>query len=139
MNKYDLIDQNLLYQHSEALSQGEEEAEIAVDYIVEDLQKHNIQHDRYQFEGYFSDPVYGQVSVISPKRVDICAKTRSFGLHLPHGIKGNDSVRGLFPFSFSTDHGNESGRFIPVALLYQSKEDYVNIFISYLTNISSII
>lgn len=123
MNKYDLIDQNLLYQHSEALSQwerltGEEEAEKAVDYIIEDLQKNNIQHDRYQFEGYFSDPVYGQVSVISPKRVDIRAKTRSFGLHLPHGIKGNDSVRGLFPFSFSTDHGNESGRFISVVLLY---------------------
>ncbi|MFJ5758522.1 M28 family peptidase [Neobacillus sp. NPDC093182] len=90
----ELIDINLLTQHVETLSQwerltGEEEAEKAVDYIVEDLQKHHIQHNRYQFDGYFSDPVYGQVSVIVPKKIDIRAKTRSFGLHLPQGITGD--------------------------------------------------
>ncbi|MGG3470239.1 M28 family peptidase [Neobacillus pocheonensis] len=89
----DLIDKNLLYQHAETLSQwerltGEEEAEKAVDYIVEELHRHHIQHNRYQFDGYFSDPVHGHVSVIAPKHLDIRAKTRSFGLHLPQGIKG---------------------------------------------------
>lgn len=89
-----LINKNLLNQHVKTLSQwerlsGEEEAEKAVDYIVEGLQRHNIQHARYKFDGYFSDPVHGQVSIIEPKKLDIRAKTRSFGLHLPQGIKGN--------------------------------------------------
>ncbi|WP_223588931.1 M28 family peptidase [Neobacillus bataviensis] len=90
----DLIDKNLLYQHVKTLSQwarltGEEGAEKAVDYIVETLQRHHIQHNRNQFDGYFSDPVDGQVSVIAPNHLDIRAKTRSFGYHLPQGIKGN--------------------------------------------------
>lgn len=98
MEKYskllDLIDKDLLYQHVETLSQwerltGEKEAEKAVDYIIKELQKLPIQHDRFQFDGYFSDPIHGQVSVIAPKKLDIRAKARSFGLHLPQGIKGN--------------------------------------------------
>lgn len=89
-----LIDKDLLYQHVNTLSQwerltGEVEAEKAVDYIVEELQQHHIQHNRYQFDGYFSDPIHGQVSVIAPKKLDIRAKTRSFGLHIPEGLKGN--------------------------------------------------
>lgn len=89
----ELINKNLLDQHVKALSvyerlTGEEEAERAVDYIVENLQQHYIPYNRYQFEGYFSDPIHGEVFVTAPMKLVICAKARSFGANLPQGVKG---------------------------------------------------
>ncbi|WP_312097579.1 M28 family peptidase [Niallia sp.] len=90
----DLIDKDLLYHHVKALSvyerlTGEDEAESAVDYIVENLQQHHIPYERYQFDGYFSDPIYGEVSIIAPMKLVIRAKARSFGANLPQGVKGH--------------------------------------------------
>lgn len=90
----ELMDKELLNQHVKALSAyerltGEEEAERAVDYIVGNLQQHHIPYNRYQFDGYFSDPIHGEVFVTAPMKLAIRAKARSFGANLPHGVKGN--------------------------------------------------
>ncbi|PLR95960.1 M28 family peptidase [Bacillus sp. T33-2] len=90
----DSIDKHRLKQHVKTLSQwerltGEAEAEKSVDYIIEELEKQNINHERYQFDGYFSDPVLGEVNLIASRKLEIKAKTRSFGLNVPQGVKGN--------------------------------------------------
>ncbi len=90
----ELMDKELLNQHVKELSAyerltGEEEAERAVDYIVGNLQQHHISYNRYQFDGYFSDPIHGAVFVTAPMKLAIRAKARSFGANLPNGVKGN--------------------------------------------------
>jgi aminopeptidase YwaD len=88
------IDQKQLERHIRALTQwerlsGEKEAEKAAEYIVEELKKHDVQNECYQFNGFFSDPINGQVTVISTKNFNIQAKARSYSLHCPEGIKGD--------------------------------------------------
>ncbi|WP_223589875.1 hypothetical protein [Neobacillus bataviensis] len=57
-----------LDKHVKILSQldrlsGEPEAEKAVDYIIDELNRYDVTHHRYQFDGYFSDPIFGEVIV----------------------------------------------------------------------------
>ncbi|AYV69208.1 hypothetical protein C2I06_21480 [Niallia circulans] len=90
----DLIDKDLLYDHIQVLTKyerltGEEEAERAADYIIETLKQYEVSYNRYQFVGYFSNPIHGEVYVGGAKKKVIIAKARSFGGHFPKGIKGN--------------------------------------------------
>lgn len=89
-----LIEKEQLDQHVKALTQwerlsGEKEAEAAADYILEQLNKFGVHYERYEFDGYFSDPIHGEVNVISSDIFSVKAKSRSFSLHCPEGIEGN--------------------------------------------------
>ncbi|MGG1572519.1 M28 family peptidase [Fictibacillus sp. NRS-1165] len=91
---FNLIDEKQLDRHVQTLTQwdrlsGEKEAEQAADYIAEQLKQYEIQYECHQFDGYFSDPIQGQVTVISPENFNIRAKARSYSLHCPEGIKGD--------------------------------------------------
>ncbi|MFY0762068.1 M28 family peptidase [Metabacillus dongyingensis] len=88
------IEKEQLDQHVKALTQwerlsGEKEAEAAADYILEQLNKFGVHFERYEFDGYFSDPIHGEVHVISSDIFSVKAKSRSFSLHCPEGIEGN--------------------------------------------------
>lgn len=69
----DLIDKDLLYDHIQVLTKyerltGEEEAERAADYIIETLKQYEVSYNRYQFVGYFSNPIHGEVYVGGAKK-----------------------------------------------------------------------
>jgi aminopeptidase YwaD len=88
-----LINKEQLDKHVKTLTQwerlsGEKEAEIAADYILEQLNKYGVYHERYEFDSYFSDPIHGEVNVISSDIFSLKAKSRSFSLHCPEGIAG---------------------------------------------------
>ncbi|QGQ46255.1 M28 family peptidase [Metabacillus sediminilitoris] len=88
-----LINKEQLDKHAKALTQwerlsGEKEAEIAADYILEQLNKYGVYHERCEFDSYFSDPIHGEVNVISSDIISLKAKSRSFSLHCPEGIAG---------------------------------------------------
>ncbi|MFC0272979.1 M28 family peptidase [Metabacillus herbersteinensis] len=89
----ELIEKQQLDEHIKTLTQwerltGEHEAEQAADYILEQLKNFGVQKERYEFDGYFSDPIHGEVIVSSSENFSINAKARSFSQHCPEGIEG---------------------------------------------------
>jgi aminopeptidase YwaD len=87
------IDQHVLDEHVKALCRwnrltGEKEAELAVDTIIDKLKEYGIPHERHQFEMYCSDPILGEIEVLTPEKYHIKAKARSFCLHCPDGMQG---------------------------------------------------
>lgn len=86
------IDKDQMNEHLQVFCQlnrltGEKEAEVAVDYIVKKLEEYGVNHDRYWFDSYFSDPIQGKVKVIQPENDEVAAKTRSFSFPCPDGIE----------------------------------------------------
>lgn len=88
------VDSDKLDEHVRALCRwdrltGEPGAELAVDYIMDKLSVYGITHERHRFEMYCSDPVHGEVQVITPAGYTVRAKARSFSRHCPEGIRGD--------------------------------------------------
>ncbi|WP_370222316.1 M28 family peptidase [Cytobacillus sp.] len=91
MNVSHLVDKSELEKHVKFLSElerlsGEPEAEEAVTYIINQLKQYGVSYERYQFDGYFSDPHYGEVLVNSQIPYTLRAKARSFSRNCPNGI-----------------------------------------------------
>ncbi|NGQ97108.1 hypothetical protein G3578_18370 [Brevibacillus sp. SYP-B805] len=87
------VDRERLDKHVKALCQwdrltGESGAERAVDAIIEELSAYGIDHERHRLEMYCSDPIHGEVQVLSPEPYSLRAKARSFCKHCPDGISG---------------------------------------------------
>jgi aminopeptidase YwaD len=86
------IDKDELDKHVKVLSglerlTGEPGAEEAVDYIITQLEQYGVPNHRYQFDGFFSDPVHGEVVVHSANSFRLKAKARSFSKHCPDGVR----------------------------------------------------
>jgi aminopeptidase YwaD len=86
------IDKDELDKHVKVLSglerlTGEPGAEEAVDYIITQLEQYGVPNHRYQFDGFFSDPVHGEVVVHSANPFRLKAKARSFSKHCPDGVR----------------------------------------------------
>lgn len=64
---------------------GEEEA---LGYIMNKLDEYGIGYDVHHFDAYLSDPVRGELEILSPQRFSLEAKTRSFSANCPEGIEG---------------------------------------------------
>lgn len=67
---------------------GTEDAELSVDYIINNLEKYNIEFKRYTIDTYFSNPLSGKIEVREPIDYLIEGKARSFGGSCPNGIEG---------------------------------------------------
>ncbi|MDU4959530.1 MAG: M28 family peptidase [Sporomusaceae bacterium] len=66
---------------------GQPAAEQAGRYIIEQLTAYGIDCELYEFDGYFSDPLSGELRAGKPAaRID--AKPRSFSANCPEGISG---------------------------------------------------
>lgn len=66
---------------------GTEEAELAVQYIMDKLKQYGVACQKYVFDGYISNPISSRLTVID-KECIIDSRPRSFSKSCPEGIKG---------------------------------------------------
>ncbi|QRG68748.1 M28 family metallopeptidase [Brevibacillus choshinensis] len=88
------VDAGRLDEHVRALSKwdrltGEPGAEMAVDYIMDQLSTYGITGERHRLDMFCSDPIYGEVQVTAPETFTVRAKSRSFCGHFPEGVCGD--------------------------------------------------
>jgi aminopeptidase YwaD len=65
---------------------GTVDAEQAVDYITKQLETYGVSYERYEFDGYFSDPVKSELMIHGASDMGIFSKPRSASANCPEGI-----------------------------------------------------
>ncbi|MGE5631082.1 MAG: M28 family peptidase [Caulobacteraceae bacterium] len=66
---------------------GTEGAELAVKYIMDKLKQYGIACEKYEFDGYLSNPVSSSLSVMD-KEYEVESRPRSFSKNCPEGVTG---------------------------------------------------
>ena len=104
---------------------GTSEADKAAAYIMEQLKAYHIACERYEFDGYFSDPVKSELVVAD---TIIPSKPRSCSLNCPQGIAGeviyDDASKGVCATK-NEEHELYSQFRGKIVLSWNFYEDYV--------------
>ncbi|SCL96083.1 M28 family metallopeptidase [Sporanaerobacter sp. PP17-6a] len=69
---------------------GTDDCEEAASYICNQLEHYGVSYERYEFVGYFSNPIKSVLTVFTENnKTEILSKPRSFSLNCPEGITGD--------------------------------------------------